>query len=627
MPILDKKADVDADGTVEREAEFQQLKLALHLAQVDRAHYVEEMNSAMVKMNLASDMPQAGSNFSLQSPRGRVRASVTANKPNPWQIIESLEKERAELLGKIRALDSKANQMRDQRTCEDLVNLAENKDWLQEQIDTEKAKHMELDAKLCATPLLFFRPQTEQIHSMEKKVREMKVKVGGTTGADDTIRRVRTKLTTLENRLVHVLKAFNEEVGKNMQLRNEIDALRIQRANFDLLYRKLDQTLSKQRLAISQLIEATTQAYEQREDAAQRIQQLTEKAEKDTQQHNNEMKELVRLIDHDRKLKLFMKTKSTERKEDPQLTAWKTKRVQEADERRAEVDRIIESYENAFDRMLEVMEETNPENLVQSFLQKEDRNFALLNYVNETNAEIERLNEENEKPHLTGTSARIIRSDMLTAFIPPRPKCTSSHDIEQLATEINNYQEQMTKVIGKQKDALDEWQVGYGKVKEQQNDAQTRLATIKYTLKTVCELVLELVTKLNCDTSKLTRRLASSEGVTQSNLLDYLTLIEQRVNKLLLIRQFIAVNDPEAPYVAKSILIGNNLNAPTGSMPTIHPPNLQDDFDETSELSLLKPFSREELHRRVASLVSKKEQEARSLHSVNTDIPRNTKIS
>lgn len=46
--------------------------------------------------------------------------------------------------------------------------------------------------------------------------------------------------------------------------------------------------------------------------------------------------------------------------------------------------------------MLEVMEETNTDNLVQSFLEKEDRNFALFNYVSETNAEIERLNEENE---------------------------------------------------------------------------------------------------------------------------------------------------------------------------------------------------------------------------------------
>ncbi len=50
---------------------------------------------------------------------------------------------------------------------------------------------------------------------------------------------------------------------------------------------------------------------------------MTDKAEKDNQQHNIEMKELVRLIDHDRKLKQFMKIKAAEREEDPQLTAWK----------------------------------------------------------------------------------------------------------------------------------------------------------------------------------------------------------------------------------------------------------------------------------------------------------------
>ncbi|VDP78869.1 unnamed protein product [Echinostoma caproni] len=121
----------------------------------------------------------------------------------------------------------------------------------------------------------------------------------------------------------------------------------------------------------------------------------------------------------------------------------------------------------------------------------------------------------------------------------------------------------------------------------------------------------------------LTRRLASSEGVTQANLLDYLNLIEERVNKLLLVRQFIAVNDPEAPYVAKSILIGNNLAAPSGPIPTIHVPNLQDDFEDSSEMSILKPFSREELHRRVVNLVRRKEQETRSTHSGPVPSSRN----
>lgn len=53
---------------------------------------------------------------------------------------------------------------------------------------------------------------------------------------------------------------------------------------------------------------------------------LKEKADKDLQQHNAEMKELVRVIDHDRKLKEFMGVKGQERQEDPQLVAWRQKR-------------------------------------------------------------------------------------------------------------------------------------------------------------------------------------------------------------------------------------------------------------------------------------------------------------
>lgn len=42
--------ETDADVLAEREAEYTQLKHALHLAQADRQHYIEEMQSAMSKM-------------------------------------------------------------------------------------------------------------------------------------------------------------------------------------------------------------------------------------------------------------------------------------------------------------------------------------------------------------------------------------------------------------------------------------------------------------------------------------------------------------------------------------------------------------------------------------------------
>ena len=55
---------------------------------------------------------------------------------------------------------------------------------------------------------------------------------------------------------------------------------------------------------------------------------LKERADKDLQQHNAEMKELVRILDHDRKLKEFMGIKGQERQEDAELTAWRKAKEQ-----------------------------------------------------------------------------------------------------------------------------------------------------------------------------------------------------------------------------------------------------------------------------------------------------------
>ena len=52
-----------------------------------------------------------------------------------------------------------------------------------------------------------------------------------------------------------------------------------------------------------------------RDDAQTKMLALKEKSDKDVAQHNMELKELLRIIDHDRKLKEFMGIKSEDRAE------------------------------------------------------------------------------------------------------------------------------------------------------------------------------------------------------------------------------------------------------------------------------------------------------------------------
>lgn len=53
---------------------------------------------------------------------------------------------------------------------------------------------------------------------------------------------------------------------------------------------------------------------------------MKDKEDKDKMQLNVEVKELIRVINHDKKLKEFMKIKTQERHEDEELIAWRKKK-------------------------------------------------------------------------------------------------------------------------------------------------------------------------------------------------------------------------------------------------------------------------------------------------------------
>ena len=63
-----------------------------------------------------------------------------------------------------------------------------------------------------------------------------------------------------------------------------------------------------------------------REEAQAKMVLMRDKEDKDKMQLNTELKELIRVIDHDKKLKEFMKIKTQERQEDEELISWRKKK-------------------------------------------------------------------------------------------------------------------------------------------------------------------------------------------------------------------------------------------------------------------------------------------------------------
>ncbi|KAG8540602.1 hypothetical protein GDO81_018949, partial [Engystomops pustulosus] len=167
------------------------------------------------------------------------------------------------------------------------------------------------------------------------------------------------------------LTKFNLQLSKNSKMREEIDILRIERSRFDQLYKRLEKELLQTRKEIGIVIDESSAAYDARDEAQTKMLQMKERAEKDLNQHTAEIKELQRIIDHDRRLKEFMGTKTQERSISEEVLDARRRREKEEQERkkRDPTEDTIETYEQAFQQIQSVTGEDDLDILVNKFIE------------------------------------------------------------------------------------------------------------------------------------------------------------------------------------------------------------------------------------------------------------------
>merc|ERR1711977_719327 len=98
-------------------------------------------------------------------------------------------------------------------------------------------------------------------------------------------------------------------IAANKKLRDEIDTLRRERAVFDDIYRKLENELQQKKKEMANIIEQANAAYEARDSAQAQMAALKQQADKEHAEFEKEWTELGRLIENDKKMKEFMRSK------------------------------------------------------------------------------------------------------------------------------------------------------------------------------------------------------------------------------------------------------------------------------------------------------------------------------
>ncbi|XP_026161676.1 coiled-coil domain-containing protein 114 isoform X1 [Mastacembelus armatus] len=481
------------------------------------------------------------------------------------QEIDKLLKEQEELHRNLGACKSMIRQQQDSEDTQSLRTLLEQRDMLEEELEKEKQCQKDLE---------------KEISAMELKLLDLRK---GETSTSDTQRsevwRTQKATRTLEYKLNRASTRFNEQLTKNSHLREELQTLHIERARFQQLHNRLEKELQQLRKKIGEIINLSTTAYDARVEAQSKMTMMREKAVKDLAQYNIEMKELERVIAHECILKDFMTTKCSERTGQDDSHEMGHRRSSEVKEQRRmdSGEASLDALEEVFERIQTVTGEDNLDVLVTKFIQVEDRNFALFNFVNEQNNEIEALRDQIS--HIQGQMEQFRVENL-----------QREQDHHFLLRDIDQQQKEN---------------------ESQAEDYEIQANIISKILDEIKTGVNSIFSKMECDRSVIDELLGSSTGISDNNVMSYLGLVEQKTNELLTIQAFLNSKDLEKDYNPKDLakfLLGQNPDLLQNI--SIQPPINSVEYDEeespvTDEEE--RPLSQGELRRIIMKEVLQKE--------------------
>ncbi|XP_020364630.1 coiled-coil domain-containing protein 114 isoform X1 [Oncorhynchus kisutch] len=486
------------------------------------------------------------------------------------QEIETLEKEQEELQRSLCVSESLSRRQRDSEDAQTLRSMLEQRDEVGDEVERERQSQAELE---------------QEISSMERKLTELRRgEVTATLSQKSQSRQTQKASRTLENKLDRALIRFNEQLTKNSHLREDLETLRVERVRFQQLHRRLDKELQEIRKDIGDMVSLSTAAYDVRVEAQSKMIMMREKAVKDLSQYSAEMKELERVIAHERRLKEFMTTKCSERSGQDEGQELGRRHAAELKEQRRldSGEESVDTLEEVFHRIQNITGEEDLDMLVTRFIQVEDQNFALFNYVNEQNNEAEALRDqinqtqrEMEQFNVRGQQQKQQHHALLRDIDQQqRDTVSQAHENEVLASAVSKI--------------LDQIKTGVNSVFH----------------------------KMDCDRSVVEDLLGSSSGIRENNIMTYLGLVEQRTNQLLTMQAFLNSRDLDKEYDPKDLarfLLGQNPEIPRQNI-IIQPPVTGDDYD-TEESPLTdeeeRPLSQGELRQRIMKGVLLKEGSVR----------------
>jgi chromosome segregation ATPase len=488
--------------------------------------------SARGSSSTASQQPQGGYGATGFGGTGNtaVDNSIVLIDPagNPNDLDELHRKYRIMELTRKAQTEGSANTLRMQR--QQLLKLKKDTDRLKEDLALETRQARTNTAMSATAQILKLQDQGDfytrkieaekrRLEELEKQIKKMQQSIlvqrkemGGINALKENNQGVQKQIRILENRLDKALVKFNEALAHNKSLRENIDNLRRERVVFDGIYNKLARELQRKKSEMNSLMDETNAAYSIRNTAQAEMNHLKEVADREQQHFEEEWKKLGGIIEKDRKMKDFINRQAVSRSSRPGVDpaveeeAALRKRVTQGawsiatDKASIHLSmEKVQAYEEAFAKIQKATRITDMDALVDTFVKAEDQNFSLFNYVNDLANEIEKVEEK----------------------------------IEQVNGEIEKYRGKGEAADLARKKTMAELDEKLKKNVDKTQSAQAKFSESSKTLNALKSGIGHIFQRLGCGNNSKASEILGNAGVTESNMMQYLGLIEQRTNELL----------------------------------------------------------------------------------------------
>ncbi|KAJ3651791.1 hypothetical protein Zmor_017804 [Zophobas morio] len=416
----------------------------------------------------------------MEGDRKAFLDEVTNKLKKQQRIISRLKKEKDDLTADIKVATSDGQKRKDTTTSFQLEILLQKHDDLIDQLKKEKFRLEEIN---------------QQVKKTERQVEKLKLKEVTEGEYQERIKSGRKSVQMLENKLETMIKRFCTVLTENKQMREEIDHLLKERTRFNAIWEKLIFDLNTGKKFMLDLIEQATMAYDQREEWCSKLHALKIRAHNDVIVHTQEMREMQRQLDHDGKLREFLTIKGQKRV----MRDLEEKEMRKKEQEKEELEKQIKIFQETLDKIKSFCEEGDVEKIAVKYTKQEEENFALFNYVNELNHELEVLEESIE--------------DIKTRISEQKEIC------EQKAKKEKNTLESLTKALEKATKIAD-------------NDEEI-LKKAEHELSEVLVGIRGIFESVGCDFTPILGLLGQNPDVNEDNVLIYLGLIEKKISGLI----------------------------------------------------------------------------------------------